>query len=354
MLAGAGFGAAQALHAEQERKLREFQVKENARIAQEELARRVAEDAAQREIQLKQLDMADLRRRDLNNERGIDLMRGDKQQMDADAAIASLPAHLKPLEGLIRIGAMGKLSTEDLMSPEARSQALKDAEEREIRIRNATRPPTQPRDRKPEWVQMPDGSFKDLNDVAPPGARPATPASANQQADKAAAHDRALKSMKAYGDDMLSVIDRLIDEGGNLNPQIAGVIGGIQGARPEWAYLTEESQAALADIDRLQSMLNINTLRDMKEQSRTGATGFGSLTERELNVVESSASKLRRRRQGDAEYAAELKRLRDTLRAGRGGASTPTVNTPAPNAGVAVTDLVYDPQTKTFKPKGGD
>ena len=153
------------------------------------------------------------------------------------------------------------------------------------------------------------------------------------QADKGAAEGRALEAMRTFGDDMLSVIDSLIDKEGNLNADAAGVIGGIGGARPEWAYGTEGSQGALSKIDRLQSMLNINVLQDMKSQSRTGATGFGALSERELSVIESSASTLRRRRQGDADYASELVRLRNAIMAGRGGSAGITIDTPPPPGG---------------------
>lgn len=186
-----------------------------------------------------------------------------------------------------------------------------------------------------EWV-MRDGKLTPIpKGTARAGDVPYTDAGASKAQDKADASTRALAAMKSYGDDMLRVLDTLIDEDGNLQPGAAGVIGSFDGSRPEWAYLTGGSQNALADIDRLQSMLNIDTLRDMKSQSATGATGFGALSERELNVIESSASKLRRRRQSDSEYAAELVRLRDAIRAGRQDATKPggdvVISVTAPN-----------------------
>lgn len=177
-IAGMGYGAAEALASEQERKLREFQVKEQARLAQEALAQRQLEEQNQHGARLRTLDLADLRRRDDNNARGMDLMRSDKQQMDTDTAMAGLPPHLKPLEGLVRIGAMGKMSPEDMQSPEDRANAQKADEERQIRIRRASITPTQAPERKPMVVKMQDGTIRDLNNVLPDGAVPYDPVAA--------------------------------------------------------------------------------------------------------------------------------------------------------------------------------
>lgn len=180
----------------------------------------------------------------------------------------------------------------------------------------------------PQWVVGPDG--QQAYRIPQAGDVRHDPIAERQGGDET--QTRALEAMRLFGDDMLSVIDSLIDPSGQLKPGAKGVIGGLDGMRPEWAYATEGSQIALADIDRLQSMLNIDTLRDMKSQSRTGATGFGALSERELNVVESSASKLRRRRQSEAEYAAELLRIRNAIMVGRaqGAPTDPAAPPPAP------------------------
>lgn len=347
-IAGAGFGASQAL----EKILADQMVKAQIAQRERENAERMALEQQRLAETKRQFDVRaaadDTERRDRNNVRGLDLMKADKADMDLDAAVSTLPPHLKPISGLMRVGALGKLSPDDLQSPEQRATDAKADEERQIRIRNATRAPQQPQEKKPLMVKMPDGSIKDFNNVLPPGAVPYDQVAARSGRPETEA---AVEAMKAYGDDMLSVLDSLIDEQGNLKPEVAGVIGSFDGSRPEWAYLSEGSQSALANLDRLQSMLNINVLRDMKNQSRTGATGFGALSERELNVVESSSSKLRRRRQGDAEYAAELKRLRDAIMVGRAGGIGTQQPTTQPDAASAAALALIEKARNARKPQ---
>lgn len=131
---------------------------------------------ANRENQRRTIDLNELKRRDDNNARGLDLMKSDKQAMDVDAAIGALPSHLKPIGGLVKIGALGKLSPEDLEAPEARAARAASAREQavqdQIRVRNATRVPREPTQKRPEWVRQPDGSVVDINGVAPPGTKP--------------------------------------------------------------------------------------------------------------------------------------------------------------------------------------
>lgn len=202
--------------------------------------------------------------------------------------------------------------------------------------------------RTPQFVRMPDGSVKDINGVAPQGAVPFDAVAERQQADKKAGGDRAVEAMRTYGDDMLSVINDMIDENGNLKPEVAGVVGGFDGARPEWAYGSEGSQKALAAINRLQGMLDLQRLGEMKAQSRTGASGFGALSEKELAVLEGSASTLRNRRQGDVSYGSELKRIRDAINSGR---QVAPAQAPAPGGGApGKIAFAFNPATGKLEP----
>lgn len=140
-----------------------------------------------------------------------------------------------------------------------------------------------------------------------------------QDAAKTAAR-HADDAVTQYGNDISSVVGELIDEHGNLRPEVAGVVGALDARTPDWS---EGANSALAKIDRLISLLDINKLREMKAQSKTGASGFGALSEKELGVLESSGSTLRNRRVGEGTYAAELKRIASTIRkpSGAGGAA---------------------------------
>lgn len=361
--AGAGAGASNALEDILKEQMVRAQMlqREKEAAAQMQLQRdQLAETTRVHDADIKaqgvQADRLAAQDRDRNNVKGVRRMIGDSlmqrtgpmtpedrrsiaaMQVEAgdlpDMSLLSEPA--KKMRSVTTVGPNGRPLNR--MVPE--DEAVEE-------YREPKAPPAGPKE--PKFVRMPDGSVKDINNVAPPGAVPFDAVADRQQAAASASTDRALQAMRTYGDDMTAVINELIDENGNLKPDVAGVIGGFDGARPEWAYASEGSQNALAKIDRLQSMLDINKLNDLKTQSRTGATGFGALNEKELGIIESSGSTLRKRRQAEGVYAAELKRLRDTIKAGR----TPTINAapPAPAGGLGGVSLVWD-GTKFVKPGG--
>lgn len=366
-ISGAGYGAAKALEEILGEQMLRAQMAQRQREAAAQLAlqtRQVegveADRATNRALQTRTRDLAEQQYRDGQAQQATDRNIGldaanvlnmpgmtdeakaneFRQSALRNPNASSTPGMLKIIEGLTKKPTRHTVTKNVGGKP---MRTLVTEEELEGGIEEYREPKTPPAGpRTPHFVRMPDGSFKDINNVAPPGSRPVDVVGERQAPEKEAANQRAVEAMRLFGDDMLNVIDSLIDEQGNLKPEAAGVIGGIGGARPDWAYVSEASQGALANIDRLQSMLNIDTLRDMKNQSRTGATGFGALSERELNVVESSASKLRRRRQADADYAAELKRLRDTIKAGRGGGARPEADKPVADDAAAAAQALID------------
>lgn len=140
-----------------------------------------------------------------------------------------------------------------------------------------------------------------------------------QKQDDAAKADQAkADAVTQYQNDITSVIDQLIDKNGNLLPDTAGIVGMLDARTPD---ISESANSAKQRVERLIGMLDINKLREMKAQSKTGASGFGALSEKELNVLENAASGLRNRGQREGDYAAELKRIRDSVN--KGGAAAP-------------------------------
>ena len=117
-------------------------------------------------------------------------------------------------------------------------------------------------------------------------------------------------------DDMTAVIDELLDTDGQtgavrLKPGAQSIVG----MRMPYASAVPGSQAADADaaVNRLTGNLVVDLMQEMKSQSRTGATGFGQLSERELAILQSAASKLTNRNMSERAFAAELKRIRDKI-----------------------------------------
>jgi hypothetical protein len=57
----------------------------------------------------------------------------------------------------------------------------------------------------------------------------------------------------------------------------------------------------------------VDLLGELKSQSKTGATGFGALSDKELSILQSSASKLENSNMSDQDVIAELGRIREHL-----------------------------------------
>lgn len=113
----------------------------------------------------------------------------------------------------------------------------------------------------------------------------------------------------------LSALDELLDpKTDKLRPEITGAVGASRIYNAPFGYTLPGSQTKASDaaINRLKSMLTIEILGEMKAQSRTGATGFGQLSVKELNVLESAASKLDPSLD-EKTFEAELKRIKKYL-----------------------------------------
>ena len=146
--AGAGAGAGKALEQILAEQMVRAQLAQRQKEAAEQMAlqtRRVAQDEIEGNARIsqgqQQIELGERNRRDRNNDRGLDLMKSDRQAMDVDAAMETLPPHLKPIAGLFKVGAIGKLSADDLQDPAtARTNRLKDIEaEADIRGKTAAK-----------------------------------------------------------------------------------------------------------------------------------------------------------------------------------------------------------------------
>lgn len=164
------------------------------------------------------------------------------------------------------------------------------------------------------------------------------------------ARDRQKTTLESHAKETLGVIDDLLTptqdgRGFALKPGVAGIVGMTTGQR--WIPGSPEANAEAA-IDRLQGRLVVDLIGEMKSQSRTGATGFGALSERELSVLENAASKLSNRWQSDESYRRELVRVKQMVEK---ILQPPTGASPAtPPQGAPGT-----PQTRTIRnPKTGE
>lgn len=120
---------------------------------------------------------------------------------------------------------------------------------------------------------------------------------------------------KTKATNALAILDQLVDKEGNLLPDTQTATGwsanvpmleAVPGIGPGMA-------GANSKIDQLQNMLTLDLLQDLKDRSKTGATGFGALNLKELGVMENAATRLSKRNMSEGEFAKALKEIRDEL-----------------------------------------
>jgi len=152
-------------------------------------------------------------------------------------------------------------------------------------------------------------------------------AAAEKKAEKDALKEANTQASIDMRDKVIYRVDQLLAKGadGNLaldatgRPALAPGVGALYGstlgdrATRLFSHLDENAGNARDALDGLISLLDMDTIRAMKEQSRTGATGFGALSEKELNVLENAATTLRGQRMSDAEALRELIKIRNEM-----------------------------------------
>ena len=100
-----------------------------------------------------------------------------------------------------------------------------------------------------------------------------------------------MQEVVGYTDDYGRKVEGLLDEKGNLNPRVKSIAGANYGKVTRYIPGSDAANAQ-AQLDRLRDRLIVDLIGEMKSQSRTGATGFGQLSENELALIRSAAAKL--------------------------------------------------------------
>lgn len=90
-------------------------------------------------------------------------------------------------------------------------------------------------------------------------------------------------------------------------PRIFGLVGALPNV-PGGAAASAQTR-----LEQLKASLAIGKIQEMKAQSRTGATGFGQLSEKELAVLENAAGRLQRA-QSFAEAKTALAEIKGRMR----------------------------------------
>lgn len=86
------------------------------------------------------------------------------------------------------------------------------------------------------------------------------------------------------------------------------------------------------ELSKLKSVLTIQTLNELRKSSKTGASGFGSLTEKEMGVISSSLANLDRG-QGKKQFIKQVKDLKSLVNDVVNGVYSPNKASITPNSG---------------------
>lgn len=130
------------------------------------------------------------------------------------------------------------------------------------------------------------------------------------------ARDQARAQAHQSTQQTLDLIDKLVDVGPDGTAKLKSRAQTIFGFRVPHVIagnlpLGEAGGTnALADLNRLKGEAIVGLISEMKRQSATGATGFGALSQKELDILNQSATTLANANISDAAAAEELGRLR--------------------------------------------
>lgn len=146
-----------------------------------------------------------------------------------------------------------------------------------------------------------------------------------EAADKAEAKKRAADARRLTATSTIEVLKELADFDQSGRATLKPGTRNLYGARiPGAAYFPGETSKAESAMNRLKGRVIVDLLNEMKNQSATGATGFGALSGPELRLLENAASELNSSLIPDDRVADELERIYKAATQLYGGQAVPT------------------------------
>lgn len=153
--------------------------------------------------------------------------------------------------------------------------------------------------------------------------------------EKTVSDKRAKDAARVTSGATIDVLKQLADFDANGVATLKPATANLFGARNPLAQYVpgSETATARAAMDRLKGRVIVDLLNEMKNQSRTGATGFGALSGPELALLENAASQLNSSNIGDARAAEELSRIYATAQQLYGDDQAPETQTQTSGGG---------------------
>jgi hypothetical protein len=109
----------------------------------------------------------------------------------------------------------------------------------------------------------------------------------------------------------LDTVNQLLTPEGKLNPNSQMAVGGSRMLGTQYIPGTAAKNTD-ATIKQLKNQLTLGVIQDMRNESKNGSTGFGRLTNKEVDLLQNSATKLDPSLD-EGTFTAELGKIRDHL-----------------------------------------
>lgn len=132
-------------------------------------------------------------------------------------------------------------------------------------------------------------------------------------ADTQAVKDRAAEAATAQATEIVSLVDEMLDDKGELASDFQTVVGGRRVYGPVSSF-TGYGATASGKLKRLQDMLTLDKITSMSAASKSGSTGLSPMSDSDREMLSNAQSTLSNRAQDESSYATELKRIRDAAK----------------------------------------
>jgi hypothetical protein len=124
------------------------------------------------------------------------------------------------------------------------------------------------------------------------------------------------KDVQSKAQEGLDLLSRMMDNNGQLQPDIQTSTGYSANVpfldKMPFGVGTSASKGN-ADINQLKNILTIDLLNSLRNHSKTGSTGFGRMTDKDLKVIQDAASQLDYKNMTEDKYAEQLGFIRKKL-----------------------------------------
>lgn len=160
-------------------------------------------------------------------------------------------------------------------------------------------------------IVKPDGTVlnAELNkEQIGPSTKPGTP----NQVPATAKDIEKQQILRKMTNEALAGLNELVDEKGNLKPDIQWGVGwsNLGGFAP---YIpTSPQKTASKKIRQVIAKQVLGLVSEMKSQTKTGATGFGNMSNKDLGLLEDAASALDPN-MSESDFAKEVVKMRDLI-----------------------------------------